>query len=332
MTIPYYEDPITWTEERNNRPYAGYFSPDGKIVGFNTVIGGGFHDTWVNPVTQIYLSYVSYIIKGTSIKKLKKRYIEGILCPPEMQEYPGLDEYVMRGYKRPFFLNDLTLEEFLENLDDYFINYQKHLKELGEYVGKSYGSQINEYDKFSYALLEFFKHAYQNQRFFESIQRKIAIDSDEALERKYKKLFKSADIDDIRNLMRKEKLRQILSFVKDIYVEYLGYDSLERFNPEGEFLKIPKYGEDYHQNFDFSKWPRVITSTYQNTNERYYNYLLMDWVIHKVPRYIFNEQKGIYEIDEFINNYQSEKEEILGKEIASIRRLVPLKERPKYFR
>lgn len=59
----------------------------------------------------------------------------------------------------------------------------------------------------------------------------------------------------------------------------------------------------------------------------------MDWDIQRVPRMHFNEQEKRF-INEapIINYYQTDKEEILGKEIASIKRLVPKKYRNEYFK
>ena len=54
--------------------------------------------------------------------------------------------------------------------------------------------------------------------------------------------------------------------------------------------------------------------------------------IHRLPRYYYNERTGVYEKSDFNILYQSEKEERLAKEIQSVKKLVPLKERPKYFR
>lgn len=123
---------------------------------------------------------------------------------------------------------------------------------------------------------------------------------------------------------------ELLSYFKDICVQYLGYDSLERFKTNGDNLNIPSFGEYY--NFDFLANPRIITSSYPNINERYYNYLLMDWVVHRLPRYNYNEETGLYEKSAFSMIYQSETEQKLEQEIQSIKKNVPIKERKKYFR
>ena len=63
------------------------------------------------------------------------------------------------------------------------------------------------------------------------------------------------------------------------------------------------------ESFDFKENPRVITSSYPNINERYYNYLLMDWAVHKIPRYYFNETT----IQDLINKVKQDKEEKVNK-------------------
>lgn len=121
-----------------------------------------------------------------------------------------------------------------------------------------------------------------------------------------------------------------MQYFKDISVQYLGYDSLERFTTKNKEIKIQnRNGEEYQRYFLAN--PRVITSSYPNINERYYNYLLMNWRVDRLPRYVFNDKSKYFEVDEFISNYDVEKEEMLGKEIQTIKKLVPLKDRHKYF-
>ena len=82
----------------------------------------------------------------------------------------------------------------------------------------------------------------------------------------------------------------------------------------------------------FYKIPRIITTSYNNINERFYNFLLMDWAIHKLPRYLWDEKEQKYIEEPVIRDfYQNDTEEIMKKEIASIKRLVPKKDRYKYF-
>jgi hypothetical protein len=57
----------------------------------------------------------------------------------------------------------------------------------------------------------------------------------------------------------------------------------------------------------------------------------MNWKLQQLPRYIFNKETNRFE-REMPSIYKTESDEIYAQEIESIRRLVPLKDRPKYFR
>ena len=98
----------------------------------------------------------------------------------------------------------------------------------------------------------------------------------------------------------------MLNDLKDTLVQYLGYDSVE------------------------SQLPKYITTSCINVNERFYNYKLMDFRIFQIPKMIYDPSDMIYKHMPVI--YQTEKEEILEKEIESIKKMVKLEDRYKYFR
>ena len=319
MTFKYEQNKIESFETHGfenfyKEAYIGYFSPEGNLINFNNLLGNSGHDEWSNPVSWTFLNLVSYIIQDTSISKIKEEYIKlGMADLIEYNEYPGLDEYVIRGYKVDYEFNYKSYDYFLKNLDEYWDYYSKI-------------RYLEGYDKFKYDLLKFFKNAYNNKNFFENIQRKIIIENLEKI-KEHLNLFNHFDDYALESLCRQEVIKQLLSYAKDIYVQYLGYDSLERFNTDYKPIEI-KNGEKY----DFSNIKRVITTASSNPIERYYNYLLMDWVVHKVPKYNFNEKTKKYEKSEFNLYYQSEKEEILENEIKSLKKCIPLEQRHKYFR
>ncbi len=318
MTIEFKREQIKDREEITREPFIGYFAPNGELINYNILFGGNYHDAWRNPVSTAFLSFVSYIIKGTSIEKLKERTIFANMV--ENNQYLGIREYVKRGYEIEY---DFEYKSF-----DIF------LKGLNEYIEREYHNHTNlsGYEKFEYNLLLFFQNAYKNRRFFDAIQRKITIEDPNVVQERLRYRYRNCDFSDyeIEEVYLEHLANELMAYFKDICVQYLGYDSLERFKPDGAEIKIPKRYTEY--SFDFLKNPRVITSSYPNINERYYNYLLMDWTIHKLPRYNYNENTGIYEQSNFDLFYQSETEQKLEEEIKSIKRLVPLKERPKYFR
>ena len=320
MAIKYYEEAINRSEMRRREPYTGYIAPNGDLISFSTLFGGSHHDDWRNPVSQEFLSWVSYIVEGTSIKNLR----EHAICEEMIinNQYPGIDEYVIRGCGTFYDFN-------YENMD-YFLNlFNEYLTDLEEQY-KEYGGPERGYDAFAYQLLLFFKNAYKNKTFFETIGRQIRIENPEEVKKRLGDFYNDMSDSEIESIYHNHLKDELIRFFKDICVQYLGYDSIERFKPDGSPIEIPYSYQNY--DFDFQENPRIITSSYPNTNERYYNYLLMDWDVHKLPRYNFNEKTGLYERSDFNIFYQSDKEEKIGKEIQSIKKLVPLKERPKYFR
>ena len=78
--------------------------------------------------------------------------------------------------------------------------------------------------------------------------------------------------------------------------------------------------------------PNTIYTSKNNIYETFYNYYLMDFDIVTIPKKVFDQtsQRFIdYEQNSF---FVSDKEIRLKEEIKSIKRLVPLEDRPKYFR
>lgn len=320
MTTEFKEDQIASREKWTREPYIGYFSPNGKLVDYNILLGENCHDSWQNPVSWAFLSWVSYIVSETSIEELKKWAISERSIANN--KYSGLAELVVRGYGINYDFNYESFDEFLGKL------YHR-INEIENCLHK-YG-RLDEYTEFEYKLLLFFRNAYNDKKFFDTIQRKIVIENPSIVKEKIKHEYGNFHLPAhiLDSMYHKHLQKELLSYMKDICVQYLGYDSLERFSPNGRELKIPYWPERY--NFELLS-PRTITSSYPNINERYYNYLLMDWTVKQLPRYYYNEHTRIYEKSDFNILYQSETEEKLEQEIKSIKKLVPLKERKQYFR
>ena len=176
-------------------------------------------------------------------------------------------------------------------------NYSKFLSNLCRQIDRI--DRTTELGEFEYNLLMFFERAYGNNDFFNTISRSINIvDNDISIK------------------------KVLLTNLKDICIQYLGYDSVERFDSGGKKINI---GNGILK-------PRLISTAYPNATERYYNYLLMEWELQRFPRYLYNPEKGIYELDEEIAFYENSYEEELDEEIKSIRKLIPLEERYSYFR
>lgn len=320
MTIDFYEEQITRREELTREPFIGYFAPDGTLINYNVLLGENYHDAWRNPVSLAFLAYVSYIIKGTSIEDLKTW-----ASVPDMvtdNQYPGIDEYVKRGYGIDYDFNFDSFDLFLNALYEQIASIENYQHTYGK---------LGDYTEFQYQLLLFFRNAYKNKKFFETIQREISIENPTIVMEKLKYQYRNCHLYDgeLESIYRDYLKEELLSHLKDICVQYLGYDSLERFKPNGTEIKVPGRYEYY--NFDFLANPRIITSSYPNVNERYYKYLAFDWVVHRVPRYYYNESTGLFEKFDFHLFYQSEKEKRLGLEIQSLKKL-PLEDRINYLR
>lgn len=318
MTIEFKDKEIKEREQLLRGPFVGYFSPDGKLIDYSVAMGENHHDDWRNPVSQTFITFISFIIKGISIQTLQKEMEYSF---PDNQ-YPGIDEFVKLG---------------CDHLNQYYIgdHMQEHLKVLHKAIKQfeeqyhSYG-QLSDYGEFQYRLLLFFRNAYRDQRFFDAIGRKITVENPDIVKENINREFKGCELSDreLNQLYYLETVETLLSYLKDICVQYLGYDSLEMVQPNSTRIVLPKKYDD----FDFLGTPRIITSTYPNINERYFNYFLMDWEIYRVPRYLYDSETGLYTKRVLSMFYQSTKEEELAQEIQSIKKLVPLQERPKYFR
>jgi len=291
--------------------YIGYISPKGKFVNFNTLFGEPGHDNWRNDASYSFINYVSYIIKDSSLKEYQ--FLKDYKSFFDENQYPGRDEIVIRGLDYNFYHNTSDFNQFIGYLD----------KEIDIYKNKA----GDPYYGLAYAILKLFKLAYKNGTFFETLGKEIFVMSYEkyiTINKMDKYDWRSQD-----GLYRNYLKKELISYFKDICVQYLRYDSIERFKPDGENIILPK-----NRNKEYVlEIPRIITTSSPIPNERFYNYLLMDWVIHRLPRYIYNEQTGIFEKEsDFYSFYQTEKEQKLDQEIQSIKKLVPIRERYKYFR
>lgn len=321
MTLEYKEHDMSLIEGLS--PLMGYFEPDGEFIDFSTLLDVPTHDgdATIPPVYE-FLNWVSYIIKDTNYKTF------GNTDDREYLKYPGIDEVVKRGYEYDYGYNSCNIEDFKKSLDIEVFRMENIIR----------NNKINDkyylFDKWRYNMLLFFQNAYSKRPFFEAIARLIKVDnSDKYIEqqKKYGDYF----FRDYKGEYGKYICKMIISdHFKDICVQYLGYDSLERFSPDGSIIKPPIREfiiTDGPTNFQ--KTPRIITTSSPNPSERFYNYLLMNWKLHILPRYNFNEKKGIYEKEpEYMNYHTNTKEENYKKEIKSIKKSIRLEDRYKYFR
>ena len=80
-------------------------------------------------------------------------------------------------------------------------------------------------------------------------------------------------------------------------------------------------------------YPRIITTSYLNIYERFWNYLLMNWSIHQLPRYTYDEKTGIYtKQSELMDFHVSDREMELKEELEKIKAKTSLDERYIYLK
>ncbi len=313
-TIPYPNRKIMNQETLTRQPFIGFISPDGIVIDF-TSYGKKKHDDLGNPISNYFLKYISYV-NGDDIHK--QDFLSDI--KPEtklMKLVEGYDELVYRGW--------FDGDEAFSSFNDILSSLRHDIK---RYKNRNMSNDNGELS-FLLAELYFFKDAYKDKDFFRTIGKVIRIPSREYIKNELRKKY---DVDSlprsIDRLINEEIIKYLMSYFKDICVLYLGFDSVETFQSNGEAIII-KNRERYFEESLVT--PRIITTTRYNPNEVYFNCLIMDWVVHKLPRYTKGEN-GLYTPQsELFNYYETSREQEFKEEIEKIKKLVPLKDRFKYF-
>ena len=149
-------------------------------------------------------------------------------------------------------------------------------------------------------LYKFYNNCYKNEYFSNAYGRNFKIlgeiDYSEnalRLDHEYKYIFYLEDA--------------MLNFIKETFIMYLGYHSIERVK-------------------------KTITTSELNIYETFYNYLLNDFTIFKMPKMMYDEKEKKYIRYPVDHYYLSSKEQILKQEIDSIKKMVKLNDRYKYYR
>ena len=318
------EEEIKRREQLTRGPFLGYINPQGQIIDYSVLRGEPGHDNWRNPVTPYYLSFVSYLVLGDNLESYKEKAKTNPVFRKmyEKNKYDGFNNSVLRG-PGDYGFNNLDYPSFIEYLND-------NIKKVSNLRFSK-----DEWSRLKYDLMSFFEKCYSKKDFFYSFGRVIKVQSfknvTKIMYRKYLQRNGYDNYDDEREFYREYCIVTLMSYFKDILVQYLGYDSIERAIPEYD-INIENNIYWNSQGYTFSPIPSIFTSC-SNINERFYNWLLMDWTVLRVPRMIWNEkeQKFVQE-SSIIDYYQTEKEIILGKEIESIKREVPKQHRREYFR
>lgn len=334
MTIDYNEEEILSSEKCYNNPFIGYINPKGDIIDFSLLIGEPGHGNWRNPITPYFLNFISFVVLGENIEKYKNCDIKAIQKLYEYSQYKGFDDIVRRGLSYYEYCNEDNYDSFLNRLNDAIKEEEQSRQRHAQFCKKynyEYRFDNIHWNELRYDLMQFFKKCYSKKDFFYSFNRIIKVQNMKTICNLYKNWCGG-------NARKREDfyydycVLTLMSYFKDIMVQYLGYDSIERANPDFDLniinnLYEPSYG------YKFSNNPKTILTSCSNPNERFYNWMINDWNVKRVPRMYWNEEeKRFVEESPTLSLYQTDKEEILSKEIDSIRREVPKQYRKQYFR
>ena len=319
MSIEYYEKQIVECEKKYQGPFIGYISPRGHLIDFSILLGKRGHDNWRNPITPVFLRYISYVIMGESLEKYKNSNNNSYKLIYENNKYDGFDDFVIRG-----------LSSFNYNIFDYdtFINM---LHNISNEIKKIHSSR-NEYDYLEYDMMNFFEKCYSKRDFFYSLGRVIKVHNESTVFAIYKNYFESNNMNyyEEKRFYHDYVIMTLMSYFKDIMVQYLRYDSIERALPLDD-LHIINNLYDFSNGYTLSQNPSILTSC-DNPNERFYNWLLMDWNIQVLPKMLWDESNKKFIQSEINAYHQTDKEKMLSEEIALIKKKVPKQDRNNFFR
>jgi len=322
MIVKYYDKEIRKIEHWVHGPFLGYISPSGKLIDYTYLIGERGHGNWRNPVTPLFVTYMSYVSKGDNIEKYKNSNEEWDKFLYEKNKYPGFSDSVLRGPTYAGY-NDWDYETFITNLNNRISKT------------KQYAYNMDEWDCLKLDLMLFFEKCYSKKDFFYSYGNVVKVPCFELFLETHGKELKQIGCTSYSE-QEKEYNGYVIatlmhSAFKDVLVQYLGYDSIERAIPESDPFYLSKNIYDASYGFIESNYPAILTSC-SNPNERFYNWKLMNWEIKQIDRMLWNEKENRFVKSPIRSFHQSDKEIVLGKEIEAIKNEVPLQKRKAYFK
>lgn len=259
--------------------FIGYLNPNGIPIKYDTPFGLGGHDR--NSCTDLFTNYFYFRPSDYKDKKVFT-FIDGSLQNMSFEEYEKIKTKQMLKH-----INNNIERSFKENLSE---------------LRKS--SCLNIEDRLELDLLKFFKNCYSAKNFFEGFGREIYMFSEDDYYKNIYSKLKNKEISLEASYLCYQRA-VILQWLKDIYVQYLGYHSVERFQ-------------------------RTIVTSATNVYELFFNYIIEGFRIDQISKYIFNENKKSYEERKVNEFFVSESELRLKQEAESILRMVPQRERHKY--
>lgn len=264
MYLPYNEEVVNTSEiiNKDNFLYpnfVGYLSPTGEVLDYSLPFGRGGHD--INFSTELFKKF--FITRYESFK----------------------------FYGRKIFTkkrNDTDEKWKMSELKD---ELNQRLESNIRYRKKMYTSwKRDEWNAFDLALFEFFSNCYSNELFSESYGKNTTImDKQLYASKEYSKSLarkilntefppKNEDESDydyecriplyltLDCQYRRYSDSMYLNFMKETYIQYMGYHGVERTK-------------------------KTITTSSLNVYETFYNYLLNDFKIVRLPKMIFDEKR-----------------------------------------
>lgn len=259
--------------------FIGYLNPNGIPIKYDMPFGLGGHDR--NSCTDLFTSYFYFRPSDYKDKEVLT-FVDGSL-------------------------KNISFEEFekrkTKQMLKYINNNIKNAREENRSEFRKSSCMILE-DRLELDLLNFFKNCYSAENFFQGFGRYIYMFSeDDYYKNIYSKLKNKEDSFEFSYLCYQREI--ILQWLKDVYVQYLGYHSVERFQ-------------------------KTIVSSATNIYELFFNYIIEGFRIDQVSKYVFNENKKSYEERKVNEFFVSDRELRFKQEAEAILRRVPERERRKY--
>lgn len=334
MTIPFYEELMKIETSQRifdsnffvDKLYPAYFLPNGELVQIITDhMRAHFLDSMSYCQKHISSNYfyedketriVSKEISLTRSERLKTNDDEifpqahkGGFMPEKYKEYVKVNRILVSQEKA---IQDID-RDIVYMLEKKIKGLMRRLKEIKK------SNCINQFDLDHYYHLGLRTTIYKNEDHFED----------------YTGTYTEEVRETIKNLIKCE------IYIYDYYLNIC----LKSKNPKEALLKYYRLGNRSFVDvlvmfIGFDKIERVvkntITTSRLNINEVFFNYLIMEYNIKQIPKYVFDKEMNIFEnmsinIDEFSYVNMSSKEKEYAKEIELIKKKVPLAERKTYF-
>lgn len=300
MTLEFREEivndkPIVTAHDFEYCNFIGYLNPAGEPIDYSRPFGLGGHTN--NPSTDLFIEYMQLQINNPRVYDIF--YTKNISKRMEKEDTKNVRKY---------------LESAI-------------IKKIREFRRK-YGIAYAKYAVLDDDLYLFFYNCYSNMYFNTGFNgdniimsesefyEKVFLPLDEKRKQLYPKLPEEEEEEywyripasyQFETQYEWYKQKRILEILKDVMVRFMGYHYVART-------------------------PRTIYTSDMRIYETFYNYLLNDFTIYRLPKMIYNPTIKQYEENEVNHFFTPDSELRLRDEIEAIRKRVPREERGRYYR